>query len=41
MDHELSINLILTGLFDSFAQFVLYYRMNNITSTIPELINIL
>ena len=41
MDHKLSINLILTSLLDSFAQFVLNYRMNNITSTILELINML
>ena len=41
MDHELSIDLILTSLFDSFAPFVLNYRMNNIESIIPELINML
>ena len=41
MDHELSIDLIMTGLFDSFAQFVLNYRMNNVESSIPELINML
>ena len=41
IDHELSIDLILTGLFDSFAQFVLSYRMNNIESSIPKLINML
>ena len=41
MDHELSIDLILTSLSNSLAQFVLNYRMNNIESTIPELINLL
>ena len=39
MDHELSINLILTSLCNSFAPFVLNYMMNNIKSTIPKLIN--
>ena len=41
MDHNLSIYLIMTGLSDSFAQFVLNYRMNNIESSIHELINML
>ena len=41
MDHELSINLILASLPYSFAQFLLNYRMNNIMSTIPELMNLL
>ena len=41
MDHELSTNLILASLPDSFAQFVLDYRMNNIMSTIDDLINLL
>ena len=41
MDNELSIDLILDGLPDSFAQFVLNYRMNNKETTIPELINLL
>ena len=41
MDFELSINLILASLPNSFAQFVLDYRMNNIISTILDLINLL
>ena len=41
MDFELSINLILANLPNSFAQFVLDYRMNNIISTILDLINLL
>ena len=41
MDNELSIDLILAGLPDSFAQFVLNYRMNDKETTIPELINLL
>ena len=36
MVHKLSIDLIFT-----FAQFVLNYRMNNIESSIPKLINML
>ena len=41
MDHELSIELIMVGLPDSFAQFVLNYRINDKETTIPELINLL
>ena len=41
MDHELSIDLIMIGLSNSFSQFMLNYRINNIESTIPELINML
>ena len=41
MDNELSIDLIIAGLPDSFAQFVLNYRMNDKETTIPELINLL
>ena len=41
MDNELSIDLILVGLPDIFAQFVLNYRMNDKETTIPELINLL
>ena len=41
MDFELSVDLILESLHDSFAQFVLDYRMNYIMSTIPKLINLL
>ena len=40
MNHELSIDLIMFGLSDSFAQFVLNYRMK-IESSILELINML
>ena len=41
MNFELSIDLILAGLPDIFVQFVLSYRMNNIMSTISELINLI
>ena len=41
MDFELRVDMILASLLDSFAQFVLDYRMNYIVSTIPELINLL
>ena len=41
MDAELSIYLILQSLPDSYASFVLNYQMNKITTTIPELINML
>ena len=41
MNNELSIDLILAGLPDSFAQFVLNYRMNDKETTIPKLINML
>ena len=41
MDFELSVDLILASLLDSFAQFVFDYRMNYIMSTIPELVNLL
>ena len=41
MDYELSIDLILAGLPNSFSQFVLNYRMNDKETTKPELINLL
>ena len=41
MDAELSGDLILQSLPDSYASFVLNYQMNKITTTIPELINML
>ncbi|XP_074585271.1 RNA polymerase II C-terminal domain phosphatase-like 2 isoform X1 [Curcuma longa] len=41
MDHELSIDLILHSLPDSYSQFVMNYHMNHLKSTIPELINML
>ena len=41
MDSELSIHLILAGLPDNFAQFVLNYRMNDKESSILEQTNLL
>ena len=41
MDFGLSVDLILTSLPDGFAQLMLDYSMNNIMSTIPDLINLL
>ena len=41
MDLELSIDLILARLLDSFAQFVLDYEMVHKIPTVPELINVL
>ena len=41
MDFELSIDLILESLPNTFAQFVLEFRINYIMSTIPDLINLL
>ena len=41
MDFELSVDLILARLLDSFAHFVHNYGMDNIISTIPELIDML
>ena len=41
MDHELSVDLILQSLPDSFSQFVMNYQMNKIETTLPELINLL
>ena len=41
MDLELSVDLILARLPDSFAQFVLDYRMDHIIYTISKLINVL
>ena len=41
MDSELSIDLILARLLDSFAQFVLDYEMVHKIPTIPKLINVL
>ena len=41
MDHELSVDLILQSLPDSYSQFVLNFQMNKIEVTIPELINML
>ena len=41
MDAELSIDLILQSLLDSYAFFMLNYQMKKITTTISELINML
>ncbi|KAJ8754757.1 hypothetical protein K2173_012146 [Erythroxylum novogranatense] len=41
MDYELSRDLILVGLSDGYSQFVINYQMNQISTTIPELINLL
>ena len=41
MDAELCIDLILQSLPDSYSSFLLNYQMNKITTTIPELINML
>ena len=41
MNHELSLDLILIGLSYIFAQFLLNYKMNNIESSISELIDML
>ncbi|XP_017970422.1 PREDICTED: uncharacterized protein LOC108660675 [Theobroma cacao] len=41
MDHELSINLVLQSLLDSFSQFMLNFHMNRLKATLPELLNML
>ncbi|XP_074578610.1 anaphase-promoting complex subunit 4-like [Curcuma longa] len=41
MDHELSNDLILYSLPESYSHFMMNYRINRIESTIPELINML
>ncbi|KAL2492022.1 Uncharacterized protein Adt_27650 [Abeliophyllum distichum] len=41
MDHELSIDLILQSLPDSFSQFIMNFNMNKIQCTLPELLNML
>ena len=41
MDNELSIDLILAGFPDRFAQFVLNYKMNDKETSIHEMINLL
>ena len=41
MDFELSVDLILARLPDTFAQFMLAYGMDHIISTIPEMIDVL
>ncbi|EOY19271.1 Retrotransposon protein, putative [Theobroma cacao] len=41
MDHELSIDLVLQSLPDSFSQFMLNFHMNRLEATLPELLNML
>ena len=41
MDHELSIDFILSSLIDNFVQFVLNYQMQSKETSIPLLINLL
>ena len=41
MDGELSQDLILQSLFDSFSQFVINYHMNKLNISLPELLNML
>ncbi|XP_021298772.1 uncharacterized protein LOC110427542 [Herrania umbratica] len=41
MDHELSIDLVLQSLLDSFSQFMLNFHMNRLEATFLELLNML
>ncbi|XP_017982345.1 PREDICTED: uncharacterized protein LOC108663260 [Theobroma cacao] len=41
MDHELSIDLVLQSLLDSFSQFMLNFYMNRLEATFLELLNML
>ena len=41
MDGELSQDLILQSLPESFAQFVVNYHMNKLNTSLPELLNML
>ena len=41
MDSELSHDLILQSLSDSFSQFVINYHMNKLNTSLPKLLNIL
>ena len=41
MDGELSQDLILQSLPDSFSQFVINYHMNKLNTSLPELLNML
>ena len=41
MDHELSIDLVLQSLPDSYSQFIMNFNMNKIECTLPELLNML
>ncbi|XP_017978272.1 PREDICTED: uncharacterized protein LOC108662425 [Theobroma cacao] len=41
MDHELSIDLDLQFLLDTFSQFVLNFHMNRLKATFPEVLNML
>ena len=39
MDHELSIDLVLQSLLESYSQIVLNFNMNKLKATLPELVN--
>src|SRR5262249_54052809 len=41
MDHELSIDLVLQSLPESYSQFVLNFYMNKLDANLPELVNML
>ena len=41
MDGELSQNLILQSLSNSFSQFIINYHMNKLNISLPELLNML
>ena len=41
MDHDLSIDLVLTSLLESYSQFVLNFNMNKIETTLLGLLNML
>ena len=41
MDHDLSIDLVLTSLLESYSQFVLNFNMNKIETTLSGLLNML
>ncbi|KAL2504717.1 CCHC-type domain-containing protein [Abeliophyllum distichum] len=41
MDHELSIDLVLQSLPDSFSQFIMNFNMNKIQCTMSKLLNML
>lgn len=41
MDHELSVDLVLQSLPDSYSQFIMNFNMNKIECSLPELLNML
>ncbi|KAM7510984.1 hypothetical protein LguiB_009859 [Lonicera macranthoides] len=41
MDHELSMDLVLQSLPDSYSQFIMNFNMNKIQCSLPELLNML